>query len=411
MTIRSHKEIAQLRGRLYNVLGGTYEPHTTSYMIGESYVGGDNARWLEAVKAGKNATNALEAWKTFLEFRPMDIQATLWLGPGQQLGTGTDGVNGYPVEKIPLMPDVTHSPSALADCVAQFNQKLQEHMRPLQGQVFIGELRETIGMIKQTGRRLAKDIERYATKARQYLRSDYKSRKALKGLSDLWLEHAFGWTPLYHDIAAAVKSLAVPRSNRIKLRSWGESRSVNVQVENSCGVGAMGVLLIDVLHRNTNVSSAQQVAALDFSLLGQPEPEVVDSFQEFADRWGFTASQFVPAVWELIPFSFLVDYYVNIGEVIDSAFTDRRAIAWGYLTQRTTAINEIRWSNGRSKPAGIYYPIITSNVPGYAKVGTKRFSRESGLVTIPPIQIGYPDFGGQKYAHQLALILGRLRTR
>lgn len=410
MTIRSHNEITQLQGNLYSLWDGAYSPYNISYLTGESYSGGDNARWLEAVKAGENATNALEAQKTFLEFRPIDMQATLWYGPGQQLGIYTDGCRGYPQEQVVAQPDVSHSPSALAVCVAQFNQKLQEQMRPVQGLVFIGELRKTIGMIKQTGRRLATDIGKYHKRARKYLRSDYRSRKALKGLSDLWLEHAFGWTPLYHDIAAAVKSLAVPRSNRVFVRGWGESRSIDTWVASPVAIGLMRALAIDVLHRNTNVSSAQQVAALDFSLLGVPEPVLVNSFQGVADRWGLTASQFVPAAWELIPYSFLVDYYINIGAVIDSAFTDRRAVAWGYLTQRTTAINEIRWSKCRQMP-NYYYPIISSNVPGYLKVGAKRFSRESGITTIPPIMIGYPDFGGRKYANQLALILGRLRTR
>lgn len=284
-------------------------------------------------------------------------------------------------------------------------------MRPVQGLVFLGEIGGTIRMIKQTGKRLLTNVGDYVKDARRFLRSDYRSRKALKGLSDLWLEHAFGWSPLFADIAAGVKTLTQPRSERRMIRAWGEARNVvSQQSPKPIGLGNLSALECDWFLRNTNVSSAQQVACLDFSLVGQPSSGAHAVFQNAAERWGLTLRDFIPAVWELIPYSFLVDYYVNIGDVIDSAFADRRAIAWGYQTQRTTAVNEIRFANGRPVK-NTYYSVITANRPGRIMVGAKRFTRTSSLATIPPITIGYPDFGGLKYANQAALILGRLRTR
>jgi hypothetical protein len=42
------------------------------------------------------------------------------------------------------------------------------------------------------------------------------------------------------------------------------------------------------------------------------------------DNWalfGFTPSELVPTAWELLPWSFLVDYFVNVGDVLSSAVT------------------------------------------------------------------------------------------
>lgn len=410
MTIQSHTSITTISGSVPTVFGPGHS-HASTYTVGESHTGGDNARWIEAVKAGSNATNSLQATRSFCEFRPMDIRGTVWYSPTFQVGTQAHGVRGYPNGFQPSMPAANHSSSALADCVARFNGKLQEEMRPVQGLVFLGEIREAIRMVKHAGKLLLTDIGNYALAARAYLRSTYRGRKAVKSLSDLWLQYAFGWTPLFSDVAAGVKILAQPRSERRLIRAWGESRSVFDQLApNPLTLGTLNALECDTYYRNTNVSSAQQVACVDLTLVGQPSNDAHAEFQNTAERWGLTARQFIPAAWELIPYSFLVDYYVNIGDIIDSAFADRRAIRWGYQTQRTTAINETRWIHGRPKK-NTYYCVLTANQPGSIKVGTKRFSRGSSLLAIPPLVLGYPDFGGLKYANQAALILGRLRTR
>lgn len=56
------------------------------------------------------------------------------------------------------------------------------------------------------------------------------------------------------------------------------------------------------------------------------------SIDQGVDRWqsefGFRLDEFVPTLWELIPFSFLADYFINIGAVIDAYSLNTSNVRW-----------------------------------------------------------------------------------
>jgi hypothetical protein len=51
---------------------------------------------------------------------------------------------------------------------------------------------------------------------------------------------------------------------------------------------------------------------------------VVDKLRVF----GLSPEEFVPTVWELLPWSFLVDYFTNIGDILEAGATDTSTVAW-----------------------------------------------------------------------------------
>jgi hypothetical protein len=58
------------------------------------------------------------------------------------------------------------------------------------------------------------------------------------------------------------------------------------------------------------------------------------TFQDRLARWGFTPSEFIPTAWEILPWSFLFDYFVSVGDFIDASFADTSALKWVSQTRR-----------------------------------------------------------------------------
>ena len=56
----------------------------------------------------------------------------------------------------------------------------------------------------------------------------------------------------------------------------------------------------------------------------QVQAPQVDALSHF----GFTPSEFIPTAWELLPWSFLIDYFVNIGDVIQANIVSLSDLAW-----------------------------------------------------------------------------------
>jgi hypothetical protein len=67
------------------------------------------------------------------------------------------------------------------------------------------------------------------------------------------------------------------------------------------------------------------VRQVDGSLLGKLEP------------FGFTFDEWLPTAWELLPWSWLIDYFSNVGDVITCGVADRSSLAW---TNRSRVISQ-----------------------------------------------------------------------
>jgi hypothetical protein len=51
------------------------------------------------------------------------------------------------------------------------------------------------------------------------------------------------------------------------------------------------------------------------------------------DLFGFTPKDFIPAAWELLPWSFLADYFTNIGDILSSVTVSTTGLAYVNRTE------------------------------------------------------------------------------
>jgi hypothetical protein len=61
---------------------------------------------------------------------------------------------------------------------------------------------------------------------------------------------------------------------------------------------------------------------------------------QWAEEFGFEPKDFAPAIWEGIPYSFLVDYFTNVGEIVNALSFPQSDVAWVARTFHNDSIRD-----------------------------------------------------------------------
>jgi hypothetical protein len=238
--------------------------------------------------------------------------------------------------------------SADADAKVKIMQQCRNIQRQFQGGVFLGELRETLQMIRSPAKALREGIDRYASAAKKAARdasksyrfsrkgerksvTDKRKQKAVsKALGDTWLEYAFGARPLFSDIDDAMKALGYQDLRQL-IPVFAQGRSeLSVDLPSGQNVGFFGVKYRE-----------KRSGTVTMRYKGACRSEAANPTPWTRKNWGLTLDNFVPVVWELIPYSFLVDYFTNIGNVLDGWSMQSSGLAWLNRTDHREAKVEI----------------------------------------------------------------------
>lgn len=173
-----------------------------------------------------------------------------------------------------------------------------------------GELRETLSWVESILRRAIALINMVRRKT--LLK---KAKKALKGdlvgvVSDFWLELRYALRPLVYEMDSAMKALNkhIEAGTRRTARGYAGSRSPatdTTTVTESKDYGYWGV--------NYSVTTAVTRSYRAGVLYA-----INDSLPSMADVWGL--NQPIEALYELMPFSFILDWFFNVGDVLSSIF-------------------------------------------------------------------------------------------
>lgn len=220
----------------------------------------------------------------------------------------------------PIGPSTLSLTSANNAALSRFVQKADSLVSAFQGITFIGEIRETIQMIRNPFRLLHGNISRYIGKTGKIRRRRGESNGALRDrISDIWLENAFGWQPLVHDIDNGMQALSrlgrTPRPNqRVSGAQTDRKFLAPLFVPQSQAFG-------DFI---TTIQSEESASVKYHGLVLLDWEEYSQGFTHF----GIRLDSVLPAVWELIPYSFLADYFTNLGDIIQASSFAASRLAW-----------------------------------------------------------------------------------
>jgi hypothetical protein len=195
---------------------------------------------------------------------------------------------------------------------------------------FLGEMRETLKMIRSPAKGLRdlanswlKNQPRDIFRDRHSKGGSKKYHAWKKNLSSAWLEQAFGWQPLVNDINNAFKTYKGlrDRKDQVPVSGYGiEAKQF-----------AARTLSYQTQPYNPNIKYKWNQVATESCFVkysGMVVRNVDGSLTSKLEPFGFTFDEFVPTAWELLPWSFLIDYFSNIGDVITAGVADRSSLAW-----------------------------------------------------------------------------------
>lgn len=269
-------------------------------------------------------------------------------------------------------PSTVHSMSttnATNQALIAFYQHLNQVDTSFKGMVFGGEFVQTLRMIRRPFRSLRRGIDDYLDYVGNVGRRLPKQQRP-SFVRRTWLEYSYGWAPLISDCGNAVDAFYASQIVRpVHQMVRGRGRETLVGSETAMP------LIAPVLSQSTSgrVLNTSEVDAKFYGVYSS----VGTGLARDAANWGFRPSEFVPTIWELIPYSFLVDYFSNIGKVIESWSYRNIGAKWisKTLVQKNTKVY-FGLKTAHLKTLGNSYTYEHQSKPGSAIVTHKIINRD-----------------------------------
>nr|UJQ85756.1 MAG: hypothetical protein 1 [Leviviridae sp.] len=296
--------------------------------------GADNPMWKSKVMSGQSATSAFTGEKTHLKYAKGMVRAQLIGFPGYP-GQGAMGWSDSLA--TPEVPSLLGFPVSLINnaknkAAIGIRGKVKEQSTSFTGLTMLGELRETLHMIRHP-----------AEAMREYSNNFFKGMYAKKlrhsrqkfghMLANSWLEFTFGLVPFMSDVEAIadalIPKLDEPRIIRLSFTAQDASASSYAGTINSGG------LSITVPYHRDYINEASCRYLLGYRVKSTGP---LTNLQRLKQLGGFNLQEVIPTAWELLPWSFFIDYFSNIGDVISANLVSLEDVVWCQLTTRKTML-------------------------------------------------------------------------
>lgn len=296
-----------------------------------------------------------------------------------------------------------------SDASIEILKKIRKTQSQMMGGVFLKELGQTIQLITNpvSGlRRLLSTHLKKVNKNTKQFKARRDSDNIQRVLADTWLETQFGVVPLLNDVKDGALALARLHSEKRKTRvSCIVQREVHVRASAST-TAVNGSLLAMKFDREKNVFRTSYHVGLDASTDYDETPG-----SRLGELAGFNLADFVPTVWECLPWSFLIDYFSNIGDVLTARNTDTSKVTWVSkcdISERVIEVTE-RYDLGLTLKGNPTIVCTSWSDSQGSYVSSSKWIRRSAGLEYPTLNFELPT-GPFKLANIVALIVSGKRT-
>ena len=209
--------------------------------------------------------------------------------------------SGY-TQVVNTICDLHSGESSIAQAQAWANIDVSE----IQGLASLGELPESVKMLID----MVKEAVKLTLAAKRgdlsyVFKSAKKAGATLDGLSNLWLGYRYGIRPMITEIQSLMSAVAADLEKGQRFTARGKNRETGKLVSTDNRVTtpstSMGVVYTET-HEWSRSYRAGVLVSIDRSI------------DQASAIWGLDSP--IEAAWELVPFSFIIDWFTNIGDII-----------------------------------------------------------------------------------------------
>jgi hypothetical protein len=378
--------------------------------LARTRTGVPNPSWRQQIARGANASTDFTASEETAEVNGMSFDITYTNPSTKVKARGVGQVAPNPWGSPPSMPAYVNADN---EARQEFFKHARQAQRIMQSGVFIGELKQTLSMIKNPIRSARNLIDELAAairlNARRALRgagrltAAQRARIISRAIGDAWLSFSFGWSPLASDVMDGAEALS-----RFIARAEHEFKAV---------YGQGSETIVSHSGQNLNQTTGRPFAVREQVLtkttaMVKYYGRVRVALHNSSDlrpmaALGLTVSDIVPTAWELVPWSFFVDYFSNVGDVIDACTFPTADIAWVSKVVRGRAESTKLWSFDAARTAPFYQgtsPSISVSSQGQSTFSSKNVQRFALVPILPPsLRLEIPD-SIRKYLNIAALV-------
>lgn len=393
---------------------GVYDSSYPTYLNGEK-----NPRWRGQISRGQNASTPFEALKVWHTFDRQPHLSVIW---DEVPGVTTPAtafiecdVQGYSFKNALFTDNQVKSISistASNEAASLFHRKVNDAFRHIQAGVIAGEWRETQRLIKNRGSTLFGSTTSLADSIHDWIRRNRRLgnrarriRDLLSTVSDLWLEYSFGVAPLVNDIEGAIdyyNDHSTTLSKKVRAIADHETQYGGPFYTYVGTIGCARIKVREERYKTASVLLYGEVGLRDQNSLN-------------LKKKGLHPSDFVPTIYELIPYSFLVDYFTNLNGIIAAVGNLALDVKWSSRTykrkfeRRSITVGFIHYDENTAA----YYgrPTILAAVPQSGSTFKEVTYRDPIYsVPVPGLEFSLPDSPLQ-WLNMAALYGARSETR
>lgn len=361
--------------------------------------------WRQLIASGDNATTPLQAAEWKCQRSPGYVSIQLRQTVNDTYGFKPTHIQSAWLDLVFLGPPTSHtsgSSVAEADSRAKtaFVKRANEQMQSFKGLQYMGEALESIRMLRINTENFGRHTERYLEhvkndmlglkrtrtvkrrRSRRIQRLGDVAAKAQSIVTQRYLEWMFGVRPLMADTVAAAETL----SQIHNYEDRDDFRMVTAVGKALGGVTmtSSGFLRTPYLKATCNTCTKTETAIIYRGVVSKR----LDSLSSVNKFLGLDPTDFLPTLWEIIPYSFVMDYVTNVSEIVDAVSFKRSSLKWVAKTVvQTTTRTQSDWKHD------VDYPL--TNYPAL------KFVREASSFTPPNTVWTYKTVSRDTYAGDL----------